>query len=549
MLVLTAAVACAAFMPFRVAAQPDLDAEVAAPRTPRVLREAASRVPADVSTLIVADGLASVRREPGGKSAMRLIETLDAFGESRAAWNQLALQMETTPGEAFDALLGTHAIFITRDTGVGAGRNGNEAGEASWAMMSRVSIGAAKRLGVALKATPRSEQGGLPVFALENGAYLLHIRAESDSRTAWITVGPGDRPELFRLMTSPPPAPPARDGAGGTLMDRPEFMRAIAALPEAADAFVYRRLGPADAPAEFLAGAVRIAGNSAVISYTTHTSMERDDATGWSRPSFDALSGGGRALVALVASGSTTMGELFERHLEPLRPLFDRFEHPDLLGARSALSVMRTPGGSLGVAFAVETPDTRALTDEADRYMARFLARLFPPKLNAEQRLDVTGLAPSAMRTVNMQGTAPASVLRDPDGPVCAWVVAAGERADGAPATDGADAPTPGWWISGIDPPTVARSVGVLARPGEPGEWSALGLIRPAELAATARSLGGLLLHDRTLGAMALIDRVALAERWIGNGRVVGSVNVDFAPPAPPTPPGAAPPARNDPGG
>ncbi|MCA9306498.1 MAG: hypothetical protein KDA16_08185, partial [Phycisphaerales bacterium] len=96
-------------------APPALDAEVAAPRVPALLRHAAESAPADVTTLIVARDLAEARNSDACKSALSIVETLDLFPSSRSAWAALAKQLGMPPEQAFDELLGEQVLFISRD--------------------------------------------------------------------------------------------------------------------------------------------------------------------------------------------------------------------------------------------------------------------------------------------------------------------------------------------------------------------------------------------------------------------------------------------------
>lgn len=493
-------------------APPALDAEVAAPRTPALLRTAASIAPVDVSTLIVADDLASIRKTEACDGLLGIIETLDLFPASRQAWAQLAGQLRITPEEAFDELLGGHVVFLTRR---------EPDGGTSWALVSRVTLAAAKRLGGALGATPRSELAGLPVFALENGAFILHIRSERKGGTAWITIGPGQRPELVRRMVDPPKGVPE-------LVDDPAFLDLISALPEAADAFVYRRLDAEDpvATPDFVVGAVRVKDGSLVATYAARTALQDRPDSGWSRAAFDALNE--RSLATVAESGAPVPGRVFGNAmgaLNPLRQLFDPFGRPDLLGERGAFTIRRT-GGGLGIAIASESSDIGSLAPLADRYMAEQLAKLFPKKINAERRLDITGLAPEALRVIPMQGTPLAALLGDREATACAWAFVAGPEGQAEDA-----GPTPGWWVSGVDAETIARSARALeAGGGADGEWSALASIHPNDLSRRIAERTALPVADPVLRAMRRIERLTLSERWLAPGKVVGSVSAEFLP-------------------
>ncbi|MCA9281040.1 MAG: hypothetical protein H6812_02855 [Phycisphaeraceae bacterium] len=494
-------------------APPALDAEVAAPRVPALLRHAAESAPSDVTTLIVARDLAEARNSDACKSALSIVETLDLFPSSRSAWAALAKQLGMPPEQAFDELLGEQVLFISRDNA--------EAG-ASWALTSRVSIASAKRLGAALGATPRSQFDGLPVYAMENGAFVLHIRSEKGTNTAWITVGPGNRTDLFRHLIAP-------DANTRSLASEAPFNDLIAALPEAGDAFLYRRLSPAEP--DFAVGAIRVAGDSLITTYAARSAIARKMPDGvWSRQQFDALNRG--AAITVVESGQTSAGRFLDAAadgtLGPIKgiaALFQPFSKRHLLTPRSAFTIRRAPGNDLGVAYAVATPDTDALAPEADQFMAAQLAALFPKNINAADRIDPGGLAPEATRTVSLRGTGVAGLFRDKDAAVFAWSLT---------PNDG-QSPT-GWWTAGINPDAIERTARVLTSNAEPGQWSAIGEARPVDLAALLESTVILPISPTALSVMHRIDRVTLSERRLSPEKVVGSVSVDFVPP-PPAPP------------
>lgn len=521
---------CAALLTLAAGAQPRddprFDAEVAAPRVPTLLREAAGSAPPDVTTLIVVRGLASLRHADASRAMLGMMRRLDLFPASRGAWNALARQLGMTPERAFDELLGEHVVFMSRDEPEADARSAP-----AWALRSRVSLASAKRLGVALGATPRADLGGLPVFSLEQGGFVLHIRADKRDQSAWITIGPGNRTALFRHVLDPP-------AHARALADDASFADLIAALPETGDAFVYRRLAPGSP--EFAVGSVRVVKSSLAATYAAHGAPDtRPAPEGWSRDALTAL--GDQGALTILESGPSSAGRLLETTgalaaLGPVRglaALFDPFQPRALLGDRGGLLLRRSLSGGFGIAYSVSTPDCAALAPEADRYMAEQLAALFPSdaRFDPRKRLDMSGLAPEAMRTVSLRDTGVGGLFRDQEHATFAWMC--------APALDGAgtDAPAPGWWVAGLDPHTVERTAKALASSDSTGEWAMLGDIRPRELVALLDAAARLPIPDAHADLMRGIERVTVSERRVSPAKVVGSFSVEFAP-APPAPGG-----------
>lgn len=522
------AILCAALLTLGARAQhridPQFDAEVAPARVPTVLLDAAKAAPGDITTLIVARDLKGLRKTDASGALLSIMHQMDLFPASRGAWNGLSRQLGVPPEQAFDELLGEHVVFITRDDPNPAqGKPG-----ATWALTSRVPLSAAKRLGGSLGATPRTNLAGLPVFSLENGGFVLHIRSEKRADTAWITIGPGDRPGLFRELLDPP-------AGARTLADNADFADLIAALPEAGDAFVYRRFSP-DAP-DFAVGSVRLVKSTMAATYAAFTGEPTQPPDeGWSRQAFDGLRE--RSVLTILESGPTSAGRLLETTgglaaMGPVRGLaaiFRPFEPRSMVGERGGLVIRRSRGSSMGVAYAISTPDSAALVPAADQYMATQLAALFPKVINAEQRIDIEGYAPEAMRTVPLRGTGVAGLFRDKDNATFAWVCVPSE---GGP--EGRAAGEGGWWIAGIDPDTIERTAKSLSGADSIGEWSALGEIRPKDLIALFDSAAVLPIPAADADLMRRIERITVSERRLSPAKVVGSFSMEFVPaPAPP---------------
>lgn len=497
-----------------------------APGPAKDLYAEVARAPGDANVVLALDGGAAIRDTPAGRTARLILQGTLGLDQTGRSWMKLAAQLDLTPEEAFDRLLGTRLVFVERF---------GPRGEASWAMRSSIDRATDDLLRARLKPAPRKIEKGLTILSIEHGAFWLAAISTGDR--ADILLGPSDAPGLFDEMAASMAADARASrarrvpGGAGRLGDRPFFadVRGLGGTP---NALLVVRWGEAAPPQEegWLACAIRPhpgAIDAGFIATFGERRGEWPDAA-WSRRAFDELSRD--AFFAMMELDVPIRSEW-----KPWRAIADQLPKlpPEiagggndrgLAGARRFSAIFPGEGFVVSPLFALETTDTTRLAAAGDRFIGEMLewlrARVEPRQPGADppaqaQRdnelapagprpmMDFEGEFPDALRTVDMTPRlgalasilAPAAASGAVDGAVLAWTY----RRGGAVAPDH-DA---GWWTVGCGEKLVEHAAQILARCGNsaregadiplaerPLPWVSLGVVRPAALVSMIQKRG-----------------------------------------------------------
>ncbi len=165
-----------------------------------------SLLPGAAELAVVLDDASAIRTTGLGDSALALLDPDGLLGPIRKAWPELAAQLGYTSDEAFDALLGTRVVLITAgNTRPGGGQSPAADGGGTWALLSRVTPDAERRLMTRLDAAPRGLFEGHQILALPGGKFIYTVHHPRRPGGIRITFSTGDEAE------TPEPPKPTRD--------------------------------------------------------------------------------------------------------------------------------------------------------------------------------------------------------------------------------------------------------------------------------------------------------------------------------------------------
>ena len=485
-------------------------APIAASAQDAAIFDAAHDIPGAARTLLIVDNAAGIRQSGAGGAATELVATVADFTRTKEAWSSLAQQLKLNDQEAFDTLLGRRVVFA-------AAPLPDET--LDWVILSTIDRDTESRLRSALRATPRSIAGGLPVLNVENGRFELVLAPRNDDRI--LILAPAGSTGLFESVVR-------HIGKGGpapNLADSEPLLRARALGGEPRALAVFREddawLSVAFKPDNNTIRASFVAGGDGV---------KTAEVTPWSLDKFTAAADG--ALLTLVESDSLPTKLRIATRLgqAPLSRLLMPPDPHRLRGGRVVIRATPSAEGPPDLAIAMQTASVDRLAVDGDRSVARFLASLRGVGDTRDLPYDFAGAAPAATRIVNLaELLPPAARMGWTTGPELAWSYRVGGIAEGGDQA--------GWWTIGLGRPGVDQLADILTREDPPqrvASWLSVGMLRPTDIIAT--------LDARQFPIPAAAD----ALRWIAkvqwkairtpDALIQGDAAVELAP-VPPAPP------------
>jgi len=139
---------------------------------PGVEAAAVGALPDSVDMVVEVRDLTRMRAGVAGRALERLLTEFSTWDRTRVAWGDLATALDMQADQCTDALVGGHVILAA------SGLDPLSAlGEPQFAILSDISAATEAQLRSRLKPAPRALVEGLPILALENGAFELATAA------------------------------------------------------------------------------------------------------------------------------------------------------------------------------------------------------------------------------------------------------------------------------------------------------------------------------------------------------------------------------------
>ncbi len=496
----------------------------------------AGRMPGDVELVVVVDDAASMRAAPVGRYATDMLEQSGLVLETVSAWEELAASLKIGRAAAFDRLLGRRVMFVASNVGTG---------RTSWTLISEVDTKTLMLLRARLQPVPRRRIAGRPIYALENGRFLLAsvTRDKHKGNRAFILLAPSADADLFerlliRLTESPPRLRPADDEAFAALQELPPgralvLWRTETGLGDRLWDETRYMVASLDVDGETIGATMR--GSAGLIwgpddccdGYPMWPSEQADKLVGDALFVDIGLIGGAKDPIVRWLRDVAAAG-MFHDVIEELSPY---------LGHRAALIVRKSTGGSdvpsLAVEVVTEVNDLSRATRAGDRALAGVIARITssPAKRGEgppEETPEIIVELPGAVRTASLGGFGNGLFGR---APAAAWtyqVDPLGEKlaSMGEPQ---------GWLVlrigeSGSNIKAVRRLRDLLGREFDPelDPRVSQGLVRPSQLLDVLGANGFLLPPP-----LDLAERIETIE-WsasLDGETVIGRVIVRLGPP------------------
>lgn len=435
------------------------------------LVETLSRAPAQADLVITVRDLAEFRKTGLGASWAELLTILyPRDGDARRAWQQLASMLDRDDEASFDALFGQRVSLI-------CGSIWDDESAGQWMLVSRVSKKFERELLRALKAAPREIVNHIPLYALEQGRFI--VARTNNGNGPEILICPRDSLDLLVSFV--------KDNQRATI-----DVASIRRL-QAADGLVWIR-GEREEP-WWGAGAVSFHREHTAVDMTLRFEKAQKISPAWDIST--RLIPGEKDVIRIVERAGEEM---------PFKPMVQTSLVLEQLAGemhtkptRSLVVVEQRDARTVAAGIALAFEQNHELAFDIDRTTAGLLVWISSMLGQEQTRHDFDGQYPKAMRQVELAEPVGIPLLKR-DGLTVAW-----QRLD----EEGSEV----WWGWGTEPELV-RSLA----PGEAPEESRLEL-RDWLTAGSAypnRMLG--ILHAAGLPIPERVKPLALLERlswWV----------------------------------
>ena len=381
---------------------------------------ALAALPQSVQLAVLLDNAAQLRTTEGGQKMWNVVSSTGFFSQIEKAWPTFAKDLELSPQQAFDDLLGRRVIVASAATFQDTSQ---------WVLITHVSTTVEKSLRQRLRPAARGLVQGFPILSVGGGKYELAtstITTDDDSeKLSIIILSPGgsalfdDVLKSFGSGAAPDqalPVPKIRSRVDAMMLMRSEETTRRTLIAATIGMRTWELEFASDSaqgiPVSTLPPAItqRLFANAADICFA--------------------------AAVATGASKSASGFEMFDQVLWSLLPLDRTIQESFVSGA--ALSISPTKS----VSWALPISDTNTAAKEADSYVSTLFASI------DRAGTSFKGEAPTAIRTfqTHLSVANPLARLVDLDATVqwqtqaasdnrIWWVATCGEFADSAAAT------------------------------------------------------------------------------------------------------------------
>lgn len=373
-------------------------------------------MPPDVNAAVVLeDGQAWRNHEPT-RRLFELAERIGVFGDLGRAWAELATAVGMEGPQAFDALLGKHAVLVTAPA---------VKGNAAWAILTTSTKDIAETLERRLDAAPRGFKDGEPVVLAERGKFRLE---RIDERPATGELG------IVVTPTAVPTMPDMARSAAAALARVQQKPGETLAYWKATDAgaYILTRFRRSDDGVLVTLEASPEALGLTPAGVANLAKAEPAPATGPDRVLLEIAGRSPGGIPALTAATTE-----FEAVLKAAKiPI----PESALAGERCVIRVVDTDG-VLVLLVAAEVRDITRASQAYDAMMASLLELASPGGSGIRREIEQAREDPLAVRlAVLSRGKNTGSTL--------AWTYVPGVR-------DGDK--TPGWWVVEYRAAAIAR--------------------------------------------------------------------------------------------
>ena len=365
----------------------------------------AARLQADADVIVVVDDAASVRETPAGRAAVLMLRESGLASGTLSAWEDLASRLRLDEDAAFDRLLGRRVAFVGESKGDGRW---------SWVLVSEVDNKTRMLLRNRMKPVPRWRIDDRPIYALENGRFMLaSVGAQTlEGAGSFVLLAPRSDEKLFgsvllRLTGREPRARAPGDAAAESISRlAPGLSLVIWRSGDEPDGAVWDESG-------FVSASIDVDGDTLRASMRSSPGVlwgPEDCCDGYAMwPGEQAERLGGDALfvdIGLVGGAEDPIvGWLRDAALAgSLGAAID--ELAPYLGQRAALVVRKQAAGkgpaSLAFEVAAEVSDLSRAARAGDRALAGAVARFTAPGEPEAEPAEIMVEFPGAMRTASL---------------------------------------------------------------------------------------------------------------------------------------------------
>lgn len=460
-------------------------------------------IPGDVGLVLMVSDAAAQRTTPAGT---QMTEVLVRSGlvpiEARRAWSDLAKALNWTPAEAFDGLLGHHAMLMVRSSD--AARAGHAEWADEWVLASDLDAEAARRVRERLAPSPRQVVDGLQILSLDQGRILAAVappalggRLLGPRRQGHVLLLAASGSERLFHQVLPTIAGPGLDARFAPELARPLGPQALLMVrPD-------RRTG-AEGMIAVTIGCAPDGWDARLVASPSALGLDVAKAGDWSFLSLERLAPG--AAVALLGAfspadaGRPSLAGLVSTIWPEYGQLQSRLTGQMGLIVRESSSRVDDERASLAVTLASQATNAGEFRLIGDRASAALALRLQGVAGADSPKIDAIGIeggfealvGPADIRDVVLGG----GVMENPawpldargwfgERPVLSWGYAMDQQAPS------------GWWVASLGASRsddVERLRGVLCCGPESGDGHRrvlTGVVRPASLASTIRAIAG----------------------------------------------------------
>jgi hypothetical protein len=514
-------------------------------------------LPGDTEAVVMIANAARQRTSPAGQALQALLRDAGTLPETGAAWSRLAAALDWSADQAFDELLGRRVTLVMRGL--------NRSGEPDWAILSDVTAATERRLRERLQASPRGTSSGLPVLGVEDGAFELTIARSPDLKA--------DGPGLATIVLSPGP----RAAVPSTLVQElalSEYVRSQRLLPGSPQArpceiVLMLRSSPASGEASRTLALTALSQDdgwqahlvcSPGLVWNVPAGGELKE---WSAAPFEATAADCLLAVMGVAGAAPSDGVATSIHgLENLLPAVSGLVKPaearrgalllrrlTLDGAGRSIgpaepdpgSIMvsgRVPAGAgaraaLSLTVAFESADRQAMVVDGDRAVAGALCVLqngpqYGQAASASVCMEV-GVPDGSPRRIRLDDEVS---IAEPYRPTLDRLFGPGAELVWGACPPARGEPRCAWWSATLAPagaPLPAPLALAGPRSADARRRLSVGLVRPADLVRTLRTLGapGALLEP--LSPVRRVDALRW-DAWVrDDGMVEANVSLRMA--------------------
>ncbi len=158
---------------------------------------ALAALPQTVQLAVLLDNAAQLRTTEGGQKMWSIVSSTGFFAQIEQSWPTLAKDLELTPQQAFDELLGRRAIIASNST---------FEDKSQWVLITHVTTAIEQSLRNRLRPAARELVQGFPILSVGGGKYELATSTittdDNTEKLSIIILSPGGTPLFDEVLKS-----------------------------------------------------------------------------------------------------------------------------------------------------------------------------------------------------------------------------------------------------------------------------------------------------------------------------------------------------------